>query len=63
MKITDEVAKLAMKKLEEAVIDVQNLSDLAVIRETEEFWAKHPTGTLRWQVQDIRGGISHFNLR
>jgi len=54
MEITDELAELIIKKLEEAIVEVQNLSDVEVIRETEEFWADHPTGTLRSQVQSSR---------
>jgi hypothetical protein len=52
--ITDELTELITRELEGAVLDVQNLSDLEVIRETEEFWADHPTGTLRWQLQTQR---------
>ena len=54
IEITDELAELLFRKVEEAVIEVQNLSDLEVIRETEEFWADHPTGTLRSEVRKSR---------
>lgn len=54
MEITDELAELIIKKLAEALVEVRNLSDVEVIRETEEFWADHPTGTLISQVQSSR---------